>query len=230
VDGLRAAHAIDGVILGGTELPLLLRSPEVAGLPVLDTTALHVEAIVSALQSGRVPGPDGEPGAAAARAPSAEDVGMELREVVSRAVPALLALSSAESARSSAPGKWSPREIVGHLVDSALNNHRRFLGARWKDDLVFEGYDQDAWVAAQEYGRASWPELVDLWRAVNLHVARVMDTTPDATRARSHVRHSLDRIAYRPVRAGDAATLEFLMRDYVAHLRHHLAQILGPAW
>jgi aspartate racemase len=50
VERARREDGVDGVILGGTELPLLLRSPEVAGLPALDTTALHVQAIVSRLQ------------------------------------------------------------------------------------------------------------------------------------------------------------------------------------
>ena len=40
---------IDGIILGGTELPLLLRAPSIADLPALDTTALHVAAIVRRL-------------------------------------------------------------------------------------------------------------------------------------------------------------------------------------
>ena len=52
VDRLRREQNIDGVILGGTELPLLLRSPTISGLPVLDTTALHVAAIVARLEQG----------------------------------------------------------------------------------------------------------------------------------------------------------------------------------
>ena len=153
-----------------------------------------------------------------------------LREIVARALPVLLALPGADSDRSAAPGRWSPREVVGHLVDSAWHNHRRFLEARWRDDLVFEGYDQEAWVAAQRYAQAPWVDLVELWRAVNLHVARVMDTTPEAERTRVRAPHSLDRIAFRPVRADEPTSLEFLMDDYVAHLLHHLRQVLGQDW
>jgi aspartate racemase len=56
VERLRAQDAIDGVILGGTELPLLLPEPVIAGVPALDTTALHVAAIVSRLLAARVAG------------------------------------------------------------------------------------------------------------------------------------------------------------------------------
>jgi aspartate racemase len=49
IERLRASAGIDGVILGGTELPLLLDAPLIAGIPALDTTALHVDAIVQRL-------------------------------------------------------------------------------------------------------------------------------------------------------------------------------------
>jgi len=154
----------------------------------------------------------------------------ELRSVVERAAPALLALSEANSARRPAPGKWSPREALGHLIDSASNNHQRFVRARFQDDLVFQGYDQDAWVRVQRYQEASWAELVALWRAFNLHLARVMAAIPELARTRVHTRHNLDEIAWRTVAPGEPTTLDDLMGDYVDHLEHHLRQILGPGW
>jgi gamma-glutamylcyclotransferase (GGCT)/AIG2-like uncharacterized protein YtfP len=168
------------------------------------------------------------------RAPRAAGAAQEYVEAlwsaVEDATPALLALSDAESARHPAPGRWSPREILGHLVDSASNNHQRFVRARWQDNLVFEGYDQDEWVAAQQYQQAPWAELVGLWRAFNLHLARVMAATPESVRTRTHTWHNLDRIAFQPVAAGEPTTLDFFMADYVAHLLHHLRQVLGPVW
>ena len=89
-----------------------------------------------------------------------------LRERVSQAAPALLSLSGADSARRPAPGRWSPREIVGHLIDSASNNHQRFVRAQLDDNLVFAGYAQDRWVEVQRYQEAPWVELVELWRSV----------------------------------------------------------------
>ena len=151
----------------------------------------------------------------------------ELRAAVERATPRLLALSDVDSARRRSPGKWSPREIIGHLIDSASNNHQRFVRAQFQDDLIFAGYDQDAWVAAQKYHDASWPELVTLWRAFNLHLAHVMEGIPEAVRARIHHRHNLDALAWQSVAADAPTTLEFFMSDYVGHLKHHLRQISG---
>jgi len=149
-------------------------------------------------------------------------VAEDLRQAVDRAWPVLRALDERKSAQPPAPGKWSPRELIGHLVDSASNNHQRFVRARFQDDLVFPGYDQDAWVAAQGYRTAPWLELVELWRLYNLHLARVFESMPPELARRSVTRHSFDRIAFRPVPAGEPATLEFFAGDYVAHLRHHL--------
>jgi hypothetical protein len=153
-----------------------------------------------------------------------------LRSIVDYATPALFAISEDVSARRPASGTWCPREIVGHLIDSAIVNAQRIVRARSQDDLVFEGYDQDAWVAAQAWSSASWRDLVRLWRLLNLQVARAIDETPEPALARVHTRHSLDRIAFRVVRAEDPVTLAFLVDDYALHLLHHLRQVLGAGW
>ncbi len=155
-----------------------------------------------------------------------DDFVAEFRHLVERSAEALLQISEVDSARRPAPGKWSAKEIVGHLIDSASNNHQRFVRAPFQDDLVFAGYDQDAWVAAQQYQDAPWPALVELWRAYNLHLARVMATTPEAARLRPHRRHNFHQIAWQTVPEEEPATLDYFMRDYVDHLRHHLGQIL----
>ena len=154
---------------------------------------------------------------------------VELRSVVERATPALLALGDERSAHRPAPGKWSPREIIGHLIDSASHNHQRFVRAQMQDELVFAGYEQDAWVATQRYQEAPWRELVTLWRAYNVHMAHLMAVVPDDVRARRRRTHNLHELAWRPVPRHEPATLEYFMRDYVAHLRHHLRQIHGLA-
>ena len=152
----------------------------------------------------------------------------ELRRVVERAAPLLLALSEEEAARAPKPGKWSPKEVIGHLVDSASNNHQRFVRVRFQEDLVFPGYEQEEWVSAQRYAEAPWAELVSLFRGFNLHLARVMESLPEDLRFRPRVRHNLDVLAWRPVPASEPATLEYFLRDYVGHLKHHLGQVLGP--
>ena len=153
-----------------------------------------------------------------------------LRAVVAAAEPLLAAADDAWTARRPAPGKWSPREVLGHLVDSASNNHQRFVRARWQEDLVFAGYAQDDWVDAQGYADAPWRELVTLWAVYNRHIARVMAATPEPVRLRAHVRHNLDEIGWRTVPATVPATLDDLMEDYVDHLEHHLRQMLGAGW
>jgi len=149
----------------------------------------------------------------------------DLRRAVNAAMPELLAIDEEASARSPAPGKWCPRELIGHLIDSAANNHQRFVRVRFQDDLVFPGYEQDAWVSAQRYREAPWRELVELWRLYNLHLARVFEGIPPELARRAHTRHSFDRIAWRAVPAGEPASLEYFADDYVGHLRHHLRSL-----
>jgi hypothetical protein len=142
-------------------------------------------------------------------------------------VPALLAIGDDESRRRPAPGKWSPREIIGHLIDSASNNHQRFVRVRARDDLVVDSYQQDEWVSAQRYQDAPWPELVIFWQLYNRHMARVMSATPAADRERERANHNLDQRAFRAVSREQPTTLDYFMRDYVDHLEHHLTQVLG---
>jgi DinB superfamily len=149
----------------------------------------------------------------------------ELTALVTHAVPRLSAMGDDATAKRRAPGKWSPREIIGHLVDSASNNHQRFVRAMFQDDLIFAGYAQDDWVTAQHYQDAPWTDLVTLWASFNRHLARVMCSVPETVRTKAHTRHNLDRLAFAPVPAGSPATLDYFMNDYVQHLRHHLGQI-----
>ncbi|MFQ5570732.1 MAG: DinB family protein [Rhodothermales bacterium] len=154
------------------------------------------------------------------------DVIADFRETVERSAATLLKMSDADSARHPAPGAWSPKEIIGHLIDSASNNHQRFVRALFQNTLIFPGYGQDAWVRAQRYQDAPWPALITLWRSYNLHLARVMESVPEETRMQIHRRHNFHQIAWQTVPEDEPTTLDYFMRDYVAHLKHHLRQIL----
>jgi DinB family protein len=114
-----------------------------------------------------------------------QDYVTHLLTLIETATPSLHAISDETSSQRPAPGKWSPREIIGHLIDSASNNHQRFVRAQLQDDLVFPGYEQDAWVAVQRYQQAPWRELVELWAGFNRHIARVMEKAPEMRRRRS---------------------------------------------
>jgi len=148
-------------------------------------------------------------------------------EYVDASAARMRTMSDAAAAAPRKPGAWSPKQIVGHLIDSASNNHQRFVRAQFTDDLVFPGYEQEAWVSAQRYQEAAWLDLVGLWHLFNLHLARVIEAIPRSVREKSRPRHNLHELAWRPVPQNEVTTLEYFMRDYVAHLKHHLAQVLG---
>lgn len=152
-----------------------------------------------------------------------------LRAAVEAAVPRLLALSEDAIRHRDAPGRWSPAEVIGHLVDSASNNHQRFVRAADQNDLVFAGYAQDDWVSRQQYQAAPWEDLVVLWQLYNRQLARLMTATPAEVRTRLHQRHSLHRVAFRRVPENRSTTLDYFMNDYVDHLEHHLAQLFVPS-
>lgn len=146
-----------------------------------------------------------------------------LRAAVAHATPGLLAL--ADPVARPAPEKWSPAETVGHLVDSAINNYGRIVRAAHGGPLVFEGYDQDAWVRRGRYAEAEWPALVALWRSLNEQLARAVDGIADGVLDRPQIRHSLHLTAWRTVPAREAATLRYVVDDYTGHLRHHLRAV-----
>jgi hypothetical protein len=118
------------------------------------------------------------------------------------------------AASASRDGKWSRKEILGHLIDSAANNHQRFVRLQSETGLVLPGYQQSDWVRIQNYAGRPWRDLVDLWLAFNRHLAHV-------------IRHADPNAAGSTWKSPSAElTLEFLIEDYAGHLRHHLDQIL----
>jgi len=138
----------------------------------------------------------------------------ELRQVASSFSKELLVADARAAARRPGADTWSPKEVLGHLIDSAANNHQRFVRAQQADALTLPGYEQNHWVASQGYQDADWPHLVTLWTHLNLHLADVMARIPPAKYAV-------------PCIIGDSkpVTLEFVVVDYLGHLKHHMAQI-----
>lgn len=153
----------------------------------------------------------------------------EFKQTIEAASPQLLAISESESGKPRGEDHWSSKQILGHLIDSAANNHARFVLGQLKDDLVFPGYDQDAWVKTNHYQDASWSQLVNLWQAYNLHLHHVMAHADKAKMSTPCTLHTLQEIAFKAVPQSEPVTLEYLMRDYVLHLKHHLNQILAAA-
>jgi hypothetical protein len=149
----------------------------------------------------------------------------DLRSTLSNESARLLSISESDAARRPAPGKWSPKEIIGHLIDSAANNHTRFVRSQTTDDMVFPGYDQEEWVRLQHYNDRPWAELVSLWQAYNTHIASVIEGISQECLSLQRTRHNLDEVAWRTVPRDQPATLDYFIRDYVGHMKHHLAQI-----
>ena len=133
--------------------------------------------------------------------------------MVERAIPHLSAISEEAASIKPSPGKWSKKEILGHLIDSAANNHQRFMRLQLQPEISLPGYDQDNWVRLNRYQHKPWAEIVALWSVYNRHLVSVIESLDDSTLG--HVWHASD---------GDV-TLEFIATDYVRHLKHHLAQI-----
>jgi hypothetical protein len=147
------------------------------------------------------------------------------RTTIETAEKQLLAISEQQSQTPRAADKWSPKEIIGHLIDSATNNHHRFVQAQFHDELVFPGYRQEDWVRVQGYNQESWTQLVQLWKHYNLHLLHVMSLVPEQTRTKPRPTHTLDQIAWKTVAKNESVTLDYFMRDYVDHLKNHLGQI-----
>jgi hypothetical protein len=124
-------------------------------------------------------------------------------------------IDDAAASKRPAPGKWSNKEILGHLIDSAANNHQRFVRLQLTARIDLPGYEQDDWVRVQRYQERSWHEIIELWQVYNTHLAALIRGVDPA--ALRHIWHMPD---------GNEEDLEFIMRDYVRHLRHHLKQIL----
>jgi DinB superfamily len=158
---------------------------------------------------------------------SNKDVLEDMRLTVEGASVRLLSMTEEESEARPTPDKWSAKEILGHLIDSATNNHGRFVTAQFRDDLLFAGYDQEAWVKTQGYRQSSWPALVSFWKSYNLHLLHVATRIPRNKLTQSRTNHNLDMIAFVPIAKDEPASLEYLIRDYVEHMKHHLRQILG---
>src|SRR5580692_3770226 len=91
----------------------------------------------------------------------------QLRAVIDEIPSRLKELQIARVELKPSPSKWSPKEELGHLLDSAANNHQRIVRTQLEDKPKMPGYDGDAWVKLHNYQQRNWPEMIELWRALN---------------------------------------------------------------
>jgi hypothetical protein len=138
----------------------------------------------------------------------------QLLGVVETAEPKLRKIGEAESLQPIRTGGWSRKQILGHLIDSASNNHQRFVRASLQESLDFPAYDQDGNTRVQVPQEADWPLLISLWAAYNRYLAHIIAHLPAS---------KLETVCR--IGVGKPVTLGFLAGDYVTHLLHHLKQV-----
>jgi len=142
------------------------------------------------------------------------ELSAKLARAIDEAEPRLRGVSEAESEVPVLAGGWSRKQVIGHLIDSASNNHQRIVRGMLAGELEFPGYDQSGNVRVQVVQEADWLLLVSLWASYNRYLAHVFARIPE---------DKLDAVC----RIGDRepVTLGFLAEDYLRHLFHHLEQI-----
>ncbi len=140
----------------------------------------------------------------------------KLHGILNSAPAKLLAFTEAQASERPAPGKWSKKEIIGHLIDSASNNHQRFVRLQLGNNIALPNYKQDDWVSQQDYNAINWIDLVKFWLIYNKHLLHVLN----------HVDQS--KLGNTATIEGKTITLQFFIDDYVAHMEHHLKAVFIP--
>ena len=135
-----------------------------------------------------------------------------LETLIDQHTPALHAIPPGKMEYKPSPAKWSKKEIIGHMVDSAQNNIRRFVVAQYEDTPQVL-YNQDQWVAISNYQHYKTADLITLWQLLNKHIAVILKNTPP-------------EMAQRICQTQGLHTIEWLAEDYVKHLKYHLHQVL----
>ena len=137
----------------------------------------------------------------------------KLRSLIDVVPVRLSAIGDEQAAAKQSPESWSQKQELGHLIDSAANNHQRIARAQDETGLVLPGYDGDRWVELHSYQKREWRELIDLWRAGNKQLLAAARSAPEASWS-----HSVTV-------GGDEQTVGFVMADYVRHMTEHLRHI-----
>ncbi len=148
-------------------------------------------------------------------APRSTSAASRLYALLETAPAPLGQISEEDASISPAPGRWSKKQILGHLIDSAGNNHQRFVRAQTAPRLEFPAYQQESWVAVQSYATEPWPDLVNLWLALNRHLLHIIRNVDEACLPRPVA-----------IGANEPIPLSAVMEGYCDHLEHHVAQIL----
>jgi hypothetical protein len=123
-------------------------------------------------------------------------------------------LDNQKASKKSQPDKWSKKEILGHLIDSASNNHQRFVRAQYLKTVNLPSYEQKDWVDIQQYSSRTWQELLEFWGSYNYHLAHIIN----------HMSIESLQISCN-IGSGEPLPIGYIVVDYLGHMQHHLRQI-----
>ena len=138
---------------------------------------------------------------------------LELEQVINEYLLQLNAFPEEEASYKPVPARWSKKEIIGHLIDSAQNNIRRFIAAQYEENPKIV-YNQDKWVELNHWQEFSLADLINLWYLLNKQICSILkntDTEMAGSQVQTEALHSI----------------EWLAMDYIKHLKHHLNQVLN---
>jgi len=136
-----------------------------------------------------------------------------LVRIIEKTPDLLRTIDESELTRKSSPNKWSKKEIIGHLIDSATNNHQRFIRGQFEINPVIQ-YDQNKWNEFNFYQEIKTKQLINFWTLYNKQLIQVIKRIP-----KEYLKHELNNGA-------KSMTLEYYIIDYVDHLEHHLKQLI----
>jgi hypothetical protein len=137
-----------------------------------------------------------------------------LRSLINQVPTRLEKLPASQIDRKPAPSKWSPKEELGHLLDSAANNHQRIVRAQLEDKPAMPDYDGNRWVELHAYQKRYWRELIELWQCLNRQLLAAAEAVPENAWLRTCT-----------IADSGPLTLKFVFEDYLEHMIHHLKHI-----
>lgn len=141
----------------------------------------------------------------------------ELSSLVSEFAAKFNAINDSEFSNKPVPNKWSKKEVVGHLIDSAQNNLRRFIVTQYEAKEPNIVYDQDFWVNANGYQGMKKEEVITLWKLVNERICSVLNSMPESNYTKQSNTGKTEVQLH---------SLQWLAEDYVKHMKHHLNQVI----
>lgn len=142
----------------------------------------------------------------------------EIQNLLNQWEPKLLALPEDLITQRRNHQNRTIKQLLGHLIDSASNNHQRMVRLQYNNNLTFPDYtqDNDLWIAIQDYQHSDWKNLVLLWESFNLHIIHLIKTI-DTSKLTN----------YWTDYEGAKVTLEDMIKGYPWHLNLHINDLIN---